>query len=148
MSKKKIRFTTEDYALLCSKHIGPELCASDFMRAANSADPLERPCCHGKKYCVGYQLSANSPPWPDIETAEIVDAGDDDDEAFVPREYYLPEAWQKIENNERLPKRRTACFFCKRFCARRKELWAWLLINERLPEDNEGGEGEEKEECY
>jgi len=141
MSQKKIRITKED-VLLSGKHIGPELCADDFMREANPADPLERPCYMGKKYCSGYNLSSPE-RWPPLD--EAAERPDSSDQAVVPREYYLKEVWQEIEKNGRLPKRRTACLFCKRFRAQRLACFRWLLEPARLSNNNENQEEEEEE---
>lgn len=84
---------------------------ADFLRAPDPSRSLERPCVRGERACMAWILSAHT-AWP--ATGGLNRAS----HAFVMREFYPPDRWQRIQQDRTLPKQRGMCLLCSRFMAK------------------------------
>ena len=80
---------------------------ADFLRAPDPQRPLERPCINGEYACQAWILAAHS-AWP--ATGGLNRAS----HAFVMREFFSPDRWQRIQQEGSLPEERGVCLLCAR----------------------------------
>lgn len=83
---------------------------ADFLRAPDPQRPLERPCANGERACQAWILAAHS-AWP--ATGGLNRAT----HAFVAREFFPPDRWQRIQQEGSLPEERGVCLLCARMTA-------------------------------
>ncbi len=92
---------------------------ADFLRQADPTQQLERPCISGRRFCVAWWMVSHG-GWPATGALNRANG------AYVMREFYPPDAWTKIQQEDALPSLRTQCLLCKRF--RAKYHWVQLCL--------------------
>ena len=82
----------------------------DFLRPRDPDQPLERPCIRGERGCVAWMYSAHAsfPSTGGLNRAP---------HAFVMREFFPADQWEKIRATNILPTKRRVCLMCARFTA-------------------------------
>ncbi len=92
---------------------------ADFLREVDPTQSLERPCVNGARYCVSWWMASHG-GWPASGSLNRANG------AFVMREYYAPDVWDKIVREDSLPETGTHCRLCKLF--RAKFHWVQLCM--------------------